>query len=74
MELFEASSPRNSPGNNDNFVLPCNQPSIDAALHHARQIDIKVSKNAHLDITITDLCHFMNYLIVWLSCHDLRSL
>ncbi len=44
----------------DNFILPHNQPSIDAALDQERQTDIWVSNNAHLDITIADLCHCMN--------------
>ncbi len=60
MTLFEASSPRKHPCNNDNFVLPPNQPSIDAALDCTRQTDIQVPNNVLLDITIADLCHCMN--------------
>ncbi len=60
MILFADSSQIQNSGNIDNFFLPPNQPSIDAALDRARQTDIRVSNNACLDITIADLCHCMN--------------
>ncbi len=58
--LFKYSSQIQNSGNIDNFFLPPNQLSIDSALDHARQTNIRVSNNAHLDITIADLYHCMH--------------